>query len=80
MDSDGDVLRFTTAVNTIDKSIPVVTLLGSSSISLVQGSAFSDSGATWTDTAPGATYADLPVSQTGTLTTASSGSVDTALP
>ena len=53
---------------TFDGTAPIVTLVGSGAMSIVRGSVFSDSGATWSDAVDG----------TGTLSVASSGSVNTA--
>lgn len=51
---------------TVDQISPVVTLSGSSPMSLVTGGVFSDPGATWADTIDG----------TGTILSATSGSVN----
>lgn len=48
---------------------PVVTLVGSGTVSLTQGSAYTELGATWSDNVDG----------TGTLDTTSSGSVNTSV-
>ncbi len=48
---------------------PVVTLVGSGTQTIAHGSVFSDSGATWSDAVDG----------TGTIATANSGSVNTAI-
>lgn len=53
----------------LDTNPPTVTLLWNSSISLSIGTPFTDPGATWSDTVDG----------TGTLSSASSGTVNTAL-
>lgn len=53
-----------------DTTPPVVTLIGSWTISINQGSGFSDPGASWSDNIDG----------TGLILTATSGSVNTAIP
>jgi len=52
---------------TIDTTPPVVTLVGSGTISIFSGSSFSDSGATWTDNVDGS----------GTIATYNSGTLNT---
>ena len=51
-----------------DNIAPIVTIVGSQNINIVQGSTYADSGATWTDNVDGS----------GTLV--ASGSVNTAIP
>jgi hypothetical protein len=58
-----------TFIGTLDVTRPVVTLIGSGNLTIVQWSAYSESGASWTDNVDG----------TGAIISASSGSVNTAL-
>ena len=70
--SDIERSTFTTdekAYYGLDVTAPVVTLIGSGTQTIAHGSVFSDSGATWSDAIDG----------TGTIATANSGSVNTAL-
>lgn len=70
--SDIERSTFTTdekAYYGLDVTAPVVTLIGSGTQTIAHGSVFSDSGATWSDAVDG----------TGILTTANSGSVNTAI-
>ncbi len=57
-----------TLTGTFDITPPVVTLVGSGNISILQGSIYSESGATWTDATDG----------TGILSITNSGSVNTS--
>lgn len=56
-------------MNVTDLTAPIVTLLGSGTITLTQGATWSDPGATWSDNLDG----------TGSLTGATSGAVNTAV-
>ncbi len=58
-----------TLTGTFDITPPVVTLVGSGNISILQGSIYSESGATWTDATDG----------TGILSITNSGSVNTSV-
>jgi len=53
-------------VNVVDTTAPVVTLSGSSPVTILSGSVFTDEGATWSDAVDG----------TGVIMSATSGSVD----
>jgi len=59
----------TRTVNVTDQTAPVVTLSGSASITIAQGSVFTDDGATWVDNVDGS----------GIIAVATSGSVNTAV-
>ncbi len=56
-------------LGTIDLTRPVITLIGSSTVTLTQGTAYTESGATWSDTLDG----------TGNLSVSNSGSVNTGV-
>ena len=58
---------FTYGTTVLDITPPVVTLSGSTPITIAQGSTYSDAGAIWTDSEDGS----------GTISTATSGTVDT---
>ena len=53
-------------MNVVDTTAPVVTLSGSSPVTILSGSVFTDEGATWSDAVDG----------TGVIMSATSGSVD----
>lgn len=68
--SQGASSTVTRTVNVVppDSIAPVVTLVGSGNMDIALGATWSDSGATWTDNVDG----------TGTILSATSGSVDTS--
>ncbi len=65
-------VRVTRFVNVVDTTPPVITLIGSGTVSIFQSGSYIESGATWTDTVDGsglilsATSGSVNVSQTGT--------------
>ncbi len=65
IDSSGNTGSVSRTVNVVDTTVPVVTLVGSGMITLLSGSVFSDSGATWTDLHDGAGV--IPSYNSGTL-------------
>jgi len=66
-------------VTNIDKVAPVVTLIGSGSMTLIQGQTFVDPGATWSDTKIDKFGTSLSTGN-GTITTPNTGSVDINTP
>ncbi|HPK28116.1 MAG TPA: DUF5011 domain-containing protein [Candidatus Absconditabacterales bacterium] len=65
-DNAGNTGSSTATVDWIDKTAPVVTLNGSTTMTVTRGGTFTDPGASWEDNVDG----------TGTITTANSGTVD----
>lgn len=70
-DSTGNPTTVTRTVNVADTTIPIITVLGSTNLTVEKGNTYSDAGATATDNIDGNITANI--IKTGSVTTASTG-------
>ena len=70
VDAAGNTGSVDRVVNVVDTTAPVVTLLGSGSVNVVQSGSYVEAGASWTDNVDGS----------GSIVVASTGSVDVFTP